>query len=119
MCHFIYDLWIMRFYRAQKDKEGREHPIAYSSRSLTPAEKNYSVTDQECLAIVWAIQHFHYYLCTTRFELVTDHSALKWLQTSKIPKRRRARWMMELQPYNYNIQHRPGKHNANADVLSR
>ena len=53
------------------------------------------------------------------FEIVTDHSALKWLQTCKIPKGRRARWIMELQQYNFTIRHRPEKTNANADALSR
>src|SRR3954471_3357548 len=53
------------------------------------------------------------------FEIVTDHSALKWLQTCKMPKGRRARWIMELQQYNFIIRHHPGKVNSNADALSR
>jgi len=53
------------------------------------------------------------------FTIVTDHSALKWLQTSKLPKGRRARWVMELQQYDFIIKHRSGKVNANADALSR
>jgi hypothetical protein len=68
--------------------------------------------------IVWGIRHFHHYL-SRPFSIVTDHSALKWLQTSKMPKGRRARWIMELQQYTFTIQHRPGKSNANADALSR
>ena len=104
---------------AQKQDDNLEHVIAYASRSLNQAERNYAVTDQECLAIVWAIEHFHHFLELLPFEVVTDHSALKWLQTSKLPKGRRARWMMKLQQYNFNIQHRPGKLNNNADALSR
>src|SRR5688572_14770648 len=53
------------------------------------------------------------------FVLVTDHSALKWLQTSKLPKGQKTRWVMELQQYEFTIKHRPGKANANADALSR
>jgi hypothetical protein len=68
---------------------------------------------------VWAIEHFHHFLELLPFEVVTDHSALKWLQTFKLPKGRRARWMMKLQQYNFNIRHRPGKLNDNADALSR
>jgi len=77
------------------------------------------VTDQECLTMVWAIDHFEHYLGMKPFEVVTDHSALKWLQTCKMPKGHRARWIMHLQQYNFTIQHRPGKTNANADALSR
>src|SRR5215211_6931620 len=104
---------------SQKNKDEKEHVIAYASRTLSPAEKNYTITDQECLAIIWAIKHFQHYLGMKPFELITDHSALKWLQTSKLPKGRRARWMMELQQYDFIIKHRPGKQNANADALSR
>ena len=98
----------------------KDHVIAYASRSMNKTEQNYSITDQECLAVVWAIQHFHHYLVSQPFTIVTDHSALKWLQTCKIPNsERRARWIMHLQNYKFDIQHRPGKSNANADALSR
>ncbi|GBC24699.2 retroviral aspartyl protease family protein [Rhizophagus irregularis DAOM 181602=DAOM 197198] len=60
-----------------------------------------------------------HYLGLLHFSVVTDHSALKWLQTSKIPTGRRARWIMQLQQYDFTIQHRAGKANANADALSR
>jgi hypothetical protein len=87
---------------------------------LKPAEKNYPITEQECLAIVWAVEHFHKYLVGKKFTIITDHSALKTLKTSKIPKKgRRARWIMELQQYDFEIKHRPGKNNGNADALSR
>ena len=76
---------------SQIKEDGKEHVIAYASRSLNPAEKNYSVTDQECLAVVWAIKHFQHYLGLRPFTIITDHSALKWLKTSKMPKGRRAR----------------------------
>ena len=102
-----------------QEQDGKEHVISYASRSLNNAEKNYNVTDQECLAVVWAIKHFQHYLGMKTFEIVTDHSALKWLQTCKMPKGRRARWIMELQQYNFTIKHRPEKVNSNADALSR
>ena len=105
---------------SQLDDEGKERVIIYDSRSLIPAEKNYHTTELECLAVFWAVQRFHKYLFTsTPFKIVTDHSALKTLKTAKIPKGRRARWIMELQQYNFTIEHRPGKANANADALSQ
>ena len=63
----------------QLDDEGKEKPVAYASRSLKPAELNYSVTDLECLAVIWAVQKFHKYLIFKPFEIVTDHAALKTL----------------------------------------
>jgi RNase H-like domain found in reverse transcriptase len=67
-------------YRAtlsQKDDIGKEHPIAYASKSLRKEEVNYGATELECAAIVWAIEHFHKYIGATKFTLITDHSALK------------------------------------------
>ena len=103
----------------QKGADGKEYVISYASRSLNKAEQNYPITDQECLAVVWAIKHYQHYLELRPFTVITDHSALKWLQTFKIPKGRRARWVMELQQFRFDIKHRPGKANANADALSR
>jgi hypothetical protein len=71
-------------------KDGKEYIIAYASRSTNKTEENYPITDLECLAIVWSIKHFHHYL-SRPFTIVTDHAALKWLKTSKMPKGRRAR----------------------------
>ncbi|GBC40100.1 1-phosphatidylinositol 4,5-bisphosphate phosphodiesterase-like [Rhizophagus irregularis DAOM 181602=DAOM 197198] len=104
---------------SQKDEKGKEVVIAYASRSLLPAEENYPITELECLGIVWGIQHFHKYLIDRKFKVITDHSALKGLMNAKIPKGRRARWVMELQQYNFEVVHRSGKENTNADALSR
>ena len=104
----------------QLNEEGKETVIAYASRNLKEAEKNYPITEQECLAIVWGVEYFNKYLVDRKFTIVTDHSALKTLKTAKIPKSgRRARWMMNLQQYDFEIKHRSGKSNSNADALSR
>jgi hypothetical protein len=105
---------------SQKDDNGKEYVIAYASRGLRGAEVNYPITELECLAVMFAIQHFHKYLIGRKFQVITDHSALKTLMNvKKIPKGRRGRWIMELQQYKFDIIHRPGKENKNADALSR
>jgi hypothetical protein len=104
---------------AQKDEEEMERVVAYASRTLNKAEKNYSATELECLAVVWAIGHFHPYVHGKRFTLITDHSALRYLFNSATPTGRLARWVMKLQPYDFKIIHRAGKKHTNVDSLSR
>ena len=100
-------------------KGNQEHAVAYASRALTPAEKNYSTTEKECLAIVWAVNYWRTYLFGKTFDVVTDHQCLTWLQGLKEPEGRLARWILSLQEYQFQIKHRPGKQNGNADTLSR
>jgi hypothetical protein len=104
---------------SQKNENDKEVVIAYASRRTNNNERNYPITDLECLAIIWAVKHFHKFLIGTKFKIITDHAALKSLMKDKEPKGRRARWMMELQQYNFEIIHRSGKLNTNADALSR
>ena len=93
--------------------------IAYASRTLTPAERNYSTTEKECLAIVWTVNYWRPYLLGKAFDIVTYHQSLTWLQGLKEPKGRLARWILALQEYEFEIKHRPGKQHDNADTLSR
>ncbi|GET58613.1 retroviral-like aspartic protease 1 [Rhizophagus irregularis DAOM 181602=DAOM 197198] len=104
----------------QLDENNREIVISYASRSLVNAEKRYLITELECLAVFWEIKYFHKYLIGRKFKVITDHAALKgFISTSKVPKGRRGRWMMELQQYDFEIIHKPGKENKNADAMSR
>src|SRR6266498_1908839 len=103
----------------QEDENKNLRSMTYASRSLIPAEKNYHTTDLECLAIIWLVKHFHKYLINKPFKIFIDHSALKSLQKILELTRRRARWIMELQQYNFTIEHRSGKKNQNADALLR
>src|SRR5205823_610550 len=94
---------------SQLNDKGKEIVIAYASRSLVQAEKNYPITDQECLAIMWAIEHFHKYLIGKKFMIITDHNELKTLKTAKIQtKERRERWIMELKQYDIEIKQKRG-----------
>ncbi|CAG8649584.1 3340_t:CDS:2 [Rhizophagus irregularis] len=71
----------------QLDKRNQEHVIAYTSWTLSKAEKNYTTTELKCLAVIWAIKHFYTYVYKQRFKLITDHSALKHLFNITIPVR--------------------------------
>ena len=100
-------------------QNGREVVISYSGRKLLPAEKNYSVTEREALAVVAGIKYFQPYVYGRRFTVHTDHNAVRWLMNIKEPTGRLARWAVLLQQYDFNIVHRSGKSNGNADALSR
>lgn len=98
---------------------GRDLPIAYASRTLNQAETNYSTTEKELLAIVFAVKHFRPYLYGHKFTLVTDHRPLIWLNGLKDPVSRLARWKIKLSEYDYDIVYKKGTANSNADALSR
>ena len=106
---------------SQLDSDKLEHPIIFLSRSLTDAEKNYTATELECLAIIWAIRKLHPYLDGSNFTLITDHSALQWLFDYNGSNKRIVRWTMDLQPYrpHMTIRYKPGRVHSNADPLSR
>ena len=103
----------------QRDDLGRLQPVAFVSRALTTAEKNYSVTRQECLAVVWSLGKFAPYVQHRRFTLVTDHAALQWLATKPDLNGQLMRWALQLQTFDMVIVHRPGSTNVVADCLSR
>ncbi|GFY33715.1 transposon Tf2-6 polyprotein [Trichonephila clavipes] len=95
-----------------------EHPIEYASRLLTPAECNYSTTEREALAVVWALKKFRGYIEGTEITVASDHQPLKWLLNLKSPTGRLARWALEIQSSNLKVQYIPGKANVVADMLS-
>ena len=98
---------------------GQDRPIAYASRILCKAEQNYNTTEKELLAIVWAVKHFRPYLYGVRFKIITDHKPLIWLFNVTDPGSRLIRWRLKLEEYDYEIVHKAGKNNVNADALSR
>ena len=104
---------------SQKDSGKREHVIAYGGRSLTKAERNWSASDIECLAVIEGIREHRTYLSNNEFIVYTDHKPLQYLMTHKGTTGRLARWSLELQGYNFQIVYKPGKSNVVADGLSR
>jgi hypothetical protein len=94
-------------------------PVAFASKTLSPAEQNYSTTEKECLAIVWALNYFYPYLYGATFTIYTDHAALKSILSTKMPRGRIARWILTVQSYQFTIVHRKGILNGDADALSR
>ncbi|GFV00797.1 retrovirus-related Pol polyprotein from transposon 297 [Trichonephila clavipes] len=68
-----------------------EHPIEYAHRLLTPAERNYSTTEREALAVLWALKKFRGYIEGTEITVASDHQPLKWLLKLKSPTGRLAR----------------------------
>lgn len=103
---------------SQKQGE-HEVVIEYFSKTLSRSERNYCVTRRELLAVVLAVRHFHHYLFGRAFVLRTDHASLRWLCNFKQPEGQMARWLENLQQYDFMIQHRPGSKHTNADALSR
>ena len=103
----------------QKDDDQGEHPISYFSKKLSSAQKNYSVTERECLAVVRSVEKFRCYIDLLPFTIITDHSSLKWLMHSKDLGGRLGRWSLELQKFDFEIEHRSGSKNIVPDTLSR
>ena len=103
----------------QHDDNGNEHPISYVSQKLNRSQSNYTVTELECLAAVVCVKKFRPYIEGLPFRIITDHSSLKWLMSQKDLSGRLARWSLQLQRYDFVIEHRKGRLNVVPDCLSR
>ena len=98
------------------------HPISYASRALSRSERNYSITELETLAVVWAISHFRHFLYGKRVTVFTDHTAVKAVLETPNPTGKHARWWNKVYGCgvrDVRIVYRAGKENKNADALSR
>ena len=103
----------------QQRQEGKLRVIAYASKVMDPAERNYCTTRKELLGIIYGLQTFRHYLLGSQFLLRTDHSALTSLLKSPEPVGQQARWLDVLAEYDFRIEHRAGSQHNNSDSLSR
>jgi len=97
----------------------QERVVAYASRSLDRRERNYCVTRKELLAVVHFMCYFKQYLLGRQFTVRTDHAALTWLRRTPEPIGQQARWLEQMEEYDFAIKHRPGVRHGNADAMSR
>ena len=100
--------------------DGVEHPIAFTSRTLLPAETRYSATEREALSVIHAVEHFRGYLeGGPKVKIFTDHASLRWFLSLKNPTGRLARWGIRLSVFDFEIIHKKGVENVVPDALSR
>nr|GEZ17129.1 reverse transcriptase domain-containing protein [Tanacetum cinerariifolium]GEZ17427.1 reverse transcriptase domain-containing protein [Tanacetum cinerariifolium] len=101
----------------RQDKHFR--PIHYASKTMTEAEFNYTTTEKEMLAVVYAFDKFWFYLIMNKSIVYTDHSALKYLFSNKDSKARLLCWVLLLQEFTFKVIDTKGAKNLAIDHLSR
>ena len=89
------------------------------SKKLNGAQLIYTATKKECLAVIQSIQHFAVYLISRKFVVQTDHKALQQLRIMENSNQGLMRWFLMLQPYEFDVEHHPGRKYFISDGLSR
>ncbi|KAJ1044136.1 hypothetical protein NDA10_001847 [Ustilago hordei] len=105
----------------KQEHEGRWHPVAFYSRKMSSAEKNYEIHDKELLAVVACLTQWRHMLAGLPSQLVilTDHEALKYFKSQRRITGRQARWAMLLADFDFILQYRPGDKGGEPDALTR
>ena len=105
---------------SQKQDDGRFHPVAFGSRSLMPAEKNYHSSKLEFLALKWGItEPFREYLAYAPFMVKTDNNPLTYILTTPNLDATGHRWVGALAFFEFELEYQKGSENRAADALSR
>jgi hypothetical protein len=106
---------------SQERADGKLHPVAFMSKSLSPAKRNYDIYDKELLAVIRAFEEWRHLLEVTEIPvlLITDHKNLEYFMTTKVLTKRQNRWAVFLSEFNFLIKYRAGGLNGKADALSR
>ena len=100
-------------------EDGKPYVVYYASKNLNEAQKNYTTTKKELLAVVYALDKFRVYLVGSDIIIFTDNSALKYLLTKQDAKARLIRWVLLLQEFKLQIKDKKGVENVVANHLSR
>ncbi|WJZ84470.1 hypothetical protein VitviT2T_004073 [Vitis vinifera] len=100
-------------------EDGKLYVIYYANKTLNEAQRNYTTTEKELLAVVYALDKFRVYLVESFIVVFIDHSALKYLLTKQDAKARLIRWILLLQEFNLQIKDKKGVENVVSDHLSR
>ena len=95
------------------------HVICYASKTLSDAQLNYTTTEKELLAVVFALEKFRSYLLGSKVLVFSDHAALRHLLSKKDTKPRLIRWILLLQEFDLEILDKKGSENTVADHISR
>ena len=106
---------------SQKGADDLLHPVAFYSKSLNDAERNYEIHDKELLAIIRALDEWRHYLegAEHKLDIVSDHKNLLYFSDARRLTRRQARWSLFLSRFDFAIRHRPGSLGGKPDALSR
>ncbi len=97
----------------QPDENGKDHPIAFASKQLTNAERNYTTTERECLAMVFSVKKFRHYLLMNPVVFFVDHMALRYIVNKPDLSGWLARWVLLLIEFDYIVKYKPGSLHSN------
>lgn len=102
-----------------REEDKKPYEIYYINKNLSPTKLNYTMTEKEFLAVIYAVNKFRHYITRYLVVLYTDHYDIKYLANKPVTNGRVTRWLILLQEFDITIKDRPGKENHVADFISR